>query len=526
MDFIKHLRIATPLVWVRTDEPDRVLEVVVENVRRTIFRLDAFDGLVVYKDGDWKKVIVEAEREGEVAETTTNDFAEAMMHVVENKGTLVINNAHHSVKDLIGFFGAIYGLYREAFYDNDLNECPAQFLFLSCNAEVPPEIIAHTAYVDFPMPNNEDLAKTVAKVATQLPEDVEVEFQGLVQAGLGLTETQFIQACMLSLAQEKGIYAEFVSKWKSDMIKQGGVLEIRRPTLSLDDIGGLDLAKQIIEEAVWIWNNPEQAKEFQLEPIRRILMVGVPGSGKSAICEATAKSLNLDLAKTGISQSMNKFIGESENNMRSAFAQIKAMAPLVVWMDELGRDLSQGDYEGDGGTTSRVHGEFLTGLQELPTNVFLMAAANHIGRVAPEMLRADRFDRVMFVGLPTLAERAEILRIHLGDRAEEIDLDTVAASSAMFTGAELKQLVKETRLRVSASQQRHIETDDIVAQVPMMRNILWAKDPDMIRNMYRRAKDEWDWASSGQLEEADMIINGQLTGPVTKRTGNATVTTF
>lgn len=523
MDIIKHLRIATPLIWIRTDEPERVSDIVVENVRRKIFRLDPFDGLVTYKNDKWCKVIIETEEDGEIVEHTTSDPEEAIRHVVQVKGTMIVNHAHYLVEKMVPFFSAIYGLYRDSFYDNDLEDCPAQFVFVSSSAEVPPELGTHVAFIDFPMPNTADLANIVAKVGVQLSDDIPVELQGVVQAGLGLTESQFMQAITLSLAKEHKISTEFVSKWKLDMIKQGGILEIRRPTLSLDDIGGMDLAKEIIRDAVWIWNNPEEAKQFHLEPIRRILMVGVPGSGKSAICEATAKTLGLDLAKTGISQSMNKFIGQSEQNMRSAFAQIAAMAPLVVWMDELGRDLSSGDYEGDSGTTSRVHGEFLTGLQELPHNVFLMAAANRIDRIAPEMLRADRFDRIMFVGLPTANEREEIFRIHLADQAERMDLSQLAQSSATFTGAEIKQVVKETRVRVSAAEHRHIETEDILTQLPLMRNRLWLKDPEMIRDMYRKAKVEWDWASSEQLAEADQIIGGQLSQT---STGNKQFTTF
>ena len=131
--------------------------------------------------------------------------------------------------------------------------------------------------------------------------------------------------------------------------------------------------------------------------------MGIPGTGKSAICEATANALGLDLARTGVSQVMNSFVGQSEANMRAVFNQIKVMAPLCVWIDEFGRDMSGGQSSShvDGGTTDRVHGEFLTGLQELPENVFLICAANQIENLKPEMLRAERFDKIIFVGLPS-----------------------------------------------------------------------------------------------------------------------------
>jgi SpoVK/Ycf46/Vps4 family AAA+-type ATPase len=251
-------------------------------------------------------------------------------------------------------------------------------------------------------------------------------------------------------------------------------------------------------------------------PLRRVLFVGVPGTGKSAICEATASSLDLDLAKFGVSQMMDKFIGESEKRMRSAFAQLRAMAPLVVWMDELGRDLSVGDYQGDGGTTSRVHGEFLTGIQELPSNVLLMAAANQIGHISPEMLRADRFDKIMFVGLPSLEERIGIFNIHLGKDAGRFNLETLAEMSDTFTGAEIKAVIREARFKISVKDKRKIEQSDIESLIPLQQNRMWVKHRSTVTDMYQRAIAEWDWASSAQLEDAQKILG--LNKPKTRQT--------
>jgi SpoVK/Ycf46/Vps4 family AAA+-type ATPase len=338
----------------------------------------------------------------------------------------------------------------------------------------------------------------------------------VVKAGLGLSEQEFIQVSLLSLSENKTVDPSYIAKWKMDRVKQGGILEIRRPSISLDQIGGLDLAKELIENVVWTWNNPEEAAELDIMPLRRVLFVGVPGTGKSAICEATASSLDLDLAKFGVSQMMDKFIGESEKRMRSAFAQLRAMAPLVVWMDELGRDLSVGDYQGDGGTTSRVHGEFLTGIQELPSNVLLMAAANQIGHISPEMLRADRFDKIMFVGLPSLEERIGIFNIHLGKDAGRFNLETLAEMSDTFTGAEIKAVIREARFKISVKDKRKIEQSDIESLIPLQQNRMWVKHRSTVTDMYQRAIAEWDWASSAQLEDAQKILG--LNKPKTRQT--------
>jgi SpoVK/Ycf46/Vps4 family AAA+-type ATPase len=263
-----------------------------------------------------------------------------------------------------------------------------------------------------------------------------------------------------------------------------------------------------------MWSNREQAKKFGITPIRRVLMVGIPGTGKSAICQATAAELGLDLARTGISQVMNSFIGQSEANMRAVFNQIKMMTPLCVWIDEFGRDLSGGQSSShvDGGTTDRVHGEFLTGLQELPEDTFLMCAANQLEHLKPEMLRADRFDKIVFVGLPSFLERKEILKIYLKDieTDHEYDYDSLAQSTEYFTGAEISSLIKEVKFFVVTSDFRAITTQDILQHIPKVKNTIWNKHRDMVKSMYQHALEQWDWASSEQQEDARNIINGRI----------------
>ena len=242
-------------------------------------------------------------------------------------------------------------------------------------------------------------------------------------------------------------------------------------------------------------------------------MVGIPGTGKSAICQATANELQLDLARTGISQVMNSFVGQSEANMRAVFQQIKAMNPLCVWIDEFGRDLSGGASSAsvDAGTTDRVHGEFLTGLQELPEETFLMCAANQLDNLRPEMLRADRFDKIIFVGMPSLNERLDILKIYLKevDTDHEFDYHALAEATEYFTGAEISSLIREVKFFVVSQDFRPINTQDIVSYVPKIRNTIWNKHRDMVQSMYQFALEQWDWASTEQYNNASMVISGR-----------------
>jgi len=206
---------------------------------------------------------------------------------------------------------------------------------------------------------------------------------------------------------------------------------------------------------------------------------------------------------------MNSFIGQSEQNMRAVFQQIKVMAPLCVWIDEFGRDMSGGQSSShvDGGTTDRVHGEFLTGLQELPNDVFLMCAANQLNHLKPEMLRAERFDKIFFVGLPSIEERVEIIKIYLPE--DGFNYDAIAEATKYFTGAEIKSLVKEVKFNIVSAEHRQLNTSDVIKAAPRMRNILWNKERDMIKDLYRYAYENWDWASSFQYNEIDDILSTQ-----------------
>jgi SpoVK/Ycf46/Vps4 family AAA+-type ATPase len=365
----------------------------------------------------------------------------------------------------------------------------------------------------------EDLYPTTDEIATiithindaadgRLIEDHDIK--DIVMAGVGLTESTIIDLCLTSVLNTGKIDAKFIYDAKMANIKRNGILQIIKPKMSFDNIGGLDNIKDIIRRTARLRSEPAKAEALGIRPVRRLLMVGIPGTGKSAICEATAAELGLDLARTGISQVMNSFIGQSEANMRQVFKQIKAMSPLCVWIDEFGRDLSGGTSSShvDGGTTDRVHGEFLTGLQELPEDTFLMCAANQLEALRPEMLRADRFDKIFFVGLPALDERRTIFEIHLSKIETDhiYNYDDLAEASMFMTGAEIVSLIQEVKFYVGSEHFRPVSTSDILAHIPKIKNTIWIKHPDMVKNMYEYALSQWDWASSAQLDDAQVIL--------------------
>lgn len=516
------IKLGHPALWVKSLDAYTTIDTIVRFNFRSYFMMDPIKGFSEFKNGTWKTVLVDMpnpENPEELIKKPTFDFIVANEFLQSYESQFPKTFLFHIFAQPNEFLGTFAGLfntasmsYRQAFWSNDLDQMPVQYIIVS-PSDCPEDYVNMFKTIDAEYPSQEELMFVVSHIDSSTDGQLvdKSKLKDIVNAGLGLSESEFINLSLQSVLELGEVSPDYIYQQKMSGIKKNGILEIIKPQVKFDNIGGLDAIKDLIVRNANLWHNPEQAEQFGISPIRRMLMVGIPGTGKSAICEATANALGLDLARTGVSQVMNSYIGQSEQNMRAVFRQINAMAPLCVWIDEFGRDLSGGTSSShvDGGTTDRVHGEFLTGLQELPDNVFLMCAANQLEHLKPEMMRADRFDKIMFVGLPSFEERSAIASIYLSDikTDHKYNLDAIANATQYFTGAEIKSLIKEVKFYVSSSELRAINTNDIVQYAPKMRNILWNKSRPMIQDLYKTAIDQWDWASTDQLNDAKMVLN-------------------
>jgi len=514
----QQIQIGTPAIWVKTVDPYRIEDLITSFAKRSYFTINK-NGFSHFVSGKWKPLLItipNSESPSNPIVTTTADVSVAFDFMknspdFKDHTKTFIHHQHGDPKAFSMMFGSYIASssyeYRSSFMNDDISLLPIQVIVLS--PFDPPEDIAHMVYFHEDLyPTFDELHDILYHIYQSTGSDIvdKAKAKDIANSGLGLSESKFINLCLTSILETGSVDAQYIYKSKMSDIKKNGILEIIKPKIDFDSIGGLDNIKNIISNNLYFWNNPQEAQKYGIQPLRRILTVGVPGTGKSAICEATANALGLDLARTGVSQVMNSFIGQSEANMRMVFRQIKAMAPLCVWIDEFGRDMSGGQSSShvDGGTTDRVHGEFLTGLQELPDNVFLMCAANQLTHLKPEMLRAERFDKIFFVGLPSFAERIDILKIYLPNF--DFNLEQIAHSIKYFTGAEIKSLIKEVTFNIVSLYRRPITTQDILAQVPLTKNILWNKDRQMIKDLYAYAMNNWDWASTAQYDESSDIL--------------------
>lgn len=529
---LNKIKLNYPNIWVKNTDHARIVDIITTAFNHDFYIIDFLKGFSKLVDEEWKPVLVEnpAAELGGPPYVTTHDTGLALQYLLsvksssENPITFFINligDVSMKLAELSGFIMFLKNSFRNAFWQDDLSQMPIQFVFISPQ-DCPEEYVSFFTVIDDLYPNVQEITAIVQHIDQRSNNKAvkENDIKDIINAGLGLTEFDFIDLCISSIDQKGTIDAKFIYDTKMSNIKRNGILEIIKPNITFDNIGGLDNIKDIIRRTAVLRNDPQRTKSFGITPIRRLLMVGIPGTGKSAICQATASELQLDLARTGISQVMNSFIGQSEANMRAVFKQIKAMSPLCVWIDEFGRDLSGGSSSShvDGGTTDRVHGEFLTGLQELPEDTFLMCAANQLEALRPEMLRADRFDKIFFVGMPSHNERKTIFNIHLSkiDTDHNYDYDGLAEASAYMTGAEIVSLIKEVKFYVVSETFRPITTQDILRHIPKVKNTIWIKHPDMVKSMYDYAVSQWDWASTEQYEDALRLL-GKTANKNTKK---------
>lgn len=254
---------------------------------------------------------------------------------------------------------------------------------------------------------------------------------------------------------------------KEQIIKKSGYLEYFHPEEGLSSIGGLDRLKNWIDIRGSVFKNMEKAKQFGLPTPKGLLLLGVPGTGKSLTAKAIGFSWGLPVIKMDMGKIFGSLVGESENNMRTSLRLVDSISPCVLWIDEIEKGMSgiQSSGSTDGGTTSRVLGTFLTWAQEKTSTVFIVATANDISKLPPEFLRKGRVDEIFFVDLPSNKEREEILKIQLNKVKRDFtnfDIDKLVNASEGFSGAEIEEGIKDSLFSAFYDNEKDITTDYIL----------------------------------------------------------------
>lgn len=397
-----------------------------------------------------------------------------------------------------------------AVFSREIEGCS---LVLSQPAQmIPPELEKEVQVMQLPFPEANDLVKLMrqAKERFQLDDRDYQETPALIESALGLStsEAQLAfskTACQFRRLTESEI--PFIVREKEQVIRKSGHLEYFHPNATLNDIGGLDNLKSWLNRRKQAFS--QHARDFGLETPRGVLLLGLPGTGKSLAAKAVASAWQLPLLRLDMGKIYGGIVGQSEANIRSALQTAEALAPSILWIDEIEKGLSGMQSSGatDGGTTSRVLGTFLTWMQEKEKPVFVVATANHIAQLPPELLRKGRVDEIFFVDLPVKPDRKEILSIHLKRRGRlddfmDSELDEMAEASKGFTGAELEEAVKEAMF-LAFDEGHQLNKSDVLAAIQATSPLSQTMS-EMIDNTRKWATGRAVSASSAAPEVLDI----------------------
>lgn len=351
-------------------------------------------------------------------------------------------------------------------------------IFISApTTSVPVELEKDVARFSLGLPDEQELGGIAAATIRDLTAQSRIrnalpagQMPQLVRALGGLTGREarrILTQAILENARVDSGTLDLIRRAKSRLIRDQGVLEFMESPEDMSGVGGLARLKAWLNKRRGALT-PEAAR-FGLEPPRGILILGVQGCGKSLCAKAVAREWNMQLLKFDSSSLFEKFIGESEKNLRRSLQVAEAVAPSVLWIDEIEKMFPQGALhsEADGGVSLRIFGTFLTWMQEKKSPVFVVATSNDISALPPELLRKGRLDEIFFVDLPGLAERRTIFQIHLSRRKQDpsqFDLDRLAAASQGFSGAEIEQAVSSA-LYSAFSQKSPLTTEMILKEM-------------------------------------------------------------
>lgn len=360
---------------------------------------------------------------------------------------------------------------------SNLKDTYETIILLSPTLNIPLELEKDVAVVEFDLPVKEDLLKLLNEIIDVVGKTGEVTIDvndevkdKLVKAALGLTLNEAENAFAKAIVVDKTLDAADIEKIlseKEQVIKKSQILEYYHTDEKMADVGGLENLKDwILKRSVAF---DDKAKAFGLPEPKGVLLIGVQGCGKSLTCKAIAGLWKMPLLRFDVGRVFSGIVGSSEDNMRRAIRTAESVAPSILWIDEIEKSLSgvQSSSFSDSGTSARVFSTFLTWLQEKKKPVFVVATANNIQLLPPELLRKGRFDEIFFVDLPTLQERKEIFSIHISKRKRipaNFDLERIARESEGFSGAEIEQAVISA-LFDAFVRGSELTTDDIILNI-------------------------------------------------------------
>lgn len=488
---IHYIDAGFPIIYMNTFEEiktDNIINRLAKKTYREVYEWDNSTGFMKWNEveGEIKKICI-LERGGDLEKT---------LNIIKEDDELqekifVIKDAHHFLDD-----PKIISLLKDISHKILLG-LEATIFIVSPKVVIPCEIDKYTTVVEMGYLNEDEIEEIIDEfieeyeinnISKLLKEDMKSAFKGL-------SEFEVKNILALSYADDGGFSKsdlKLVHEQKKQIIKKSNILEMIELKEGLDDIGGLESLKKWVKKKAVVFNNLEKARKFGVDMPKGVLIAGMPGCGKSLNAKAIAKLFDVPLLRLDMGRLLGKYVGESEENMRKAISLAEAISPCVLWIDELEKAFA-GIGDGSGNeVTTRLFGNFLTWMQEKKSPTFVVATANDILKLPPELMRKGRFDETFYVGLPNDNERRKVFEIHIGKRRKSdlgsIDISKLVEKTKGFSGADIEGVVKDAVEAAFSNNKDRLTTQDIINAIDNTTSLSELMK-DTLENMAKEYKD-------------------------------------
>lgn len=456
-----------PILYMNTfEELKGVKSIISASGARQVLSWSYAEGLVLYKNGEAQDLYKNDLAKTPIAIVLEQLLADSL-YELEGK-VIVFKDIHHYLEE-----PEVISLLKQLVNKINLG-ADFSIIFLSPIVKIPKELEKFITIIEAEYMGYDDIRKEIVDFIEyqELPKVADKLLDEMAMAFKGLTKFEINNLLALAYANDGELTRAdlgLIFEQKKQMIMKSGILEMVNVKESVDDIGGLENLKEWFAKKAKVIKNIHEAEKFGVDMPKGVLIAGVPGCGKSLNAKVASTLFEVPLLRMDMGRLMGKYVGESEGNMRRAIALSEAISPCVLWIDELEKAFAGINGHGGSDVTVRLFGNFLTWMQDKESPVFVVATANNIMDLPPELMRKGRFDEIYFVGLPKADERKKILQIHIKKRRPKdlagIDLDKLVGKTEGYSGADLEGVVKDAVEDAFANGKQAVTTDDILRMI-------------------------------------------------------------
>ena len=440
-NLVKYLRARRPIIWVNSGDYKEIDTIVKEATKE-------YEDKAIYEYRALGAVDFETKVKEENVTDLYNFLDTLYSEGIKTNVFLLIKNAEEEMKDAKNI-AYIKKIAETRYSSPDYN---FTIIVVSEIETVPKELEKFTSILDIPNMSKDEIEKYILKFSKD--NDIKVDEKDIGEVAIslkGLTKLEIDHVLNMIIESKNNISIsgrDIIIKEKGQIIKKSSILEIIDFKEKIEDIGGLEGLKEWLKSKAQVFRRLDEAKKFGVDTPKGVLLVGMPGCGKSLAAKASARLFNVPLLRLDIGRLLGKYVGESEHNMRVALKTAESISPCILWIDEIEKAFAGINQDGGASDiTKRLFGQFLTWLQEKENTVFVVATANDITAFPPEFLRKGRFDEIFFIDFPNEEEREKIFKIHLEKRGklnDKIDIKELAEKTIGYCGSDIEEVVKMT----------------------------------------------------------------------------------